>query len=110
MGGTADTVLRCLGARTDDNTREEPIAFVDAVGEIELAQRLVYWIPTVRNGDGRAATAGPPCFLSGLGDNVLQKHATMPVYLEHQLIEFNNYNRKSWVLLPSGDLGTLDSR
>jgi hypothetical protein len=109
VGGTADTVLRCLGARTDDNTREEPIAFVDAVGEIELAQRLVYWIPTVRNDNGGSATAGPPCFLSGLGDNVLQKHATMPVYLEHQLIEFNNYNRKFQVLLPRGDLGTLDS-
>lgn len=75
VGGTADTILRCLGARTDDTTREEPIAFVDAVGEIELAQRLVYWIPTLRNDDGPAVTASPPCFLSGLGDNVLQKHA-----------------------------------
>ena len=36
----------------------------------------MYWIPTVRNGNGGSATAGAPCFLSGLGDNVLQKHGT----------------------------------
>src|SRR6267143_1559498 len=49
-GGTADTVLRYLGVRTDENQHAETIKFVSAGEEPDVAARLVYWTPTARSG------------------------------------------------------------
>lgn len=94
QGGTADTVLRYLGVRTDRNKRESPLLFADAPAEHDPPFRLVYWVPTARRGAQPAPDLGPPCFLSGLGDNVLQRWPTMPSQLENQLAQLDAYNRE----------------
>jgi hypothetical protein len=100
-GGTADTVLRYLGVRTDRNKDDERLEFSEALANADLPARLVYWIPTERakNGSGvdpgsPAADAGSPCFLAGLGDNALQRLPTMPHRLEVHLRSLNVYNRE----------------
>jgi hypothetical protein len=94
-GGTADTVLRYLGARTDDNRNDVGIKFVPAEKEFETAEHLVYWIPVVRR-TGDADPIGPvrePCYLMGVGDNLVYYWSTMPSQLRSQLAGINQYNR-----------------
>ena len=93
-GGTADTVLRYLGLRSDGRPQDRPILFSDAPAEQDPDSRLVYWIPAARRGGSPAASPGMPCYLSGLGDDVLQRWASMPGPLHEQLAEFNTYNRE----------------
>ena len=92
-GGTADTVLRYVGARTEENKTEETVAFVDSTLEMDSADHLVYWIPAARS-DGRPLDAARrPCFVLGVGDNVLQVQKSLPSLLELQLRELDDYNR-----------------
>jgi hypothetical protein len=84
-GGTADTVLRYLGARTDRNQDDDRIQFSDAPSEQDLPARLVYWIPAMRAKPRSAPGGGSPCFLAGLGDNALQRLPRMPRRLEVHL-------------------------
>src|SRR5579862_8078754 len=53
-GGTADTVLRYLGARTDDNRDDDRVEFLHDEAqpepEGETSTRLVYWTPALRSG------------------------------------------------------------
>ena len=100
-GGTADTVLRYLGVRTDRNMDDERLEFHDAGPDADLPVRLVYWIPAARanNGstaepDSPAADGRSPCFLAGLGDNALQRLPRMPHRLEVHLRSLNAYNRE----------------
>jgi hypothetical protein len=93
-GGTADTVLRYLGLRSDSRPHDSPILFSDAPADQDPDSRLVYWIPTARNGSALIAAPATPCYLSGLGDDVLQRWASMPKPLREQLIELNTYNRE----------------
>ncbi len=99
-GGTADTVLRYLGVRTDRNKDDERLEFSEAVAAADLPARLVYWIPTARaklacgTDTAAAPNTGAPCFLAGLGDNALQRLPTMPRRLEVHLRSLNAYNRE----------------
>ncbi|MBV8147418.1 MAG: hypothetical protein JO184_20665 [Gammaproteobacteria bacterium] len=99
-GGTADTVLRYLGVRTERNKDEEQLEFSDAAADADLPARLVYWIPTVRakaaNGPATEAEATGmiPCFLAGLGDNALQRVPAIPRRLQVHLQSLNAYNRE----------------
>jgi len=113
-GGTADTVLRYLGVRTDRNKDDEHIEFSEAAADADLPTRLVYWIPTARakaGGGAEAATLNgtAPCFIAGLGDNALQRLSTTPRRLEVQLRSLNVYNyeyqrfRSSWAAPPAPD-------
>src|SRR5882762_3722061 len=109
-GGTADTVLRYLGVRTDENVGIEPVEFVDARGEeADACARLVYWTPAARNGVASASDSRSPCFLLGVGENVLQVQQTMPSWLKHQLAELNGYNLEFRRLSDAGRLATADS-
>ncbi|HLY53680.1 MAG TPA: hypothetical protein VKQ31_11760 [Steroidobacteraceae bacterium] len=92
--GTADTVLRYLGVRTDRNKDDERLQFSDSSPDPDIAARLVYWIPTARMRAGPAAEARSPCFLTGLGDNALLRLPTMPHRLEVHLRSLNIYNRE----------------
>ena len=47
-GGTADTVLRYLSARTHDGGSEGEIVMVPAGSEPVWGEHFVYWIPTPR--------------------------------------------------------------
>lgn len=93
--GTADTVLRYLGVRTDRNKDDERLQFSDSSIDHDMPARLVYWIPTVR-ARGRPSTVPPrsPCFLAGLGDNALLVLPTIPRRLEVHLHSLNIYNRE----------------
>ena len=57
-GGTADTVLRYLGVRTDENREADGIQFIEAAEEPESTPRLVYWTPALRSGATSMAPAG----------------------------------------------------
>ena len=99
-GGTADTVLRYLGVRTERNKDDERLEFSEATANADLSARLVYWIPAARAKNGSPAIAGSPaeleapCFLAGLGDNAVQRLPGMPRRLEVHLRSLNTYNRE----------------
>jgi hypothetical protein len=93
-GGTADTVLRFLGARTDLNKDDDRLHFSAAPPEHELPSRLVYWIPAARASRGMVSLSGTPCFLAALGDNRLQRLSTMSRRLERHLRLLDAYNRE----------------
>jgi hypothetical protein len=110
-GGTADTVLRYLGARTDSNAQEGEIQFVAASSEFETAERLVYWIPAARRSEGaeESAPLGESCFLMGAGDNLVLQWPSMPAQLRQQLIDLNHYNDDAHTLASAGKLPPVDS-
>src|SRR2546421_10548225 len=103
-GGTADTVLRYLGVRTDASDGLERIEFVEAREESDCAVPLVYWTPTARSGIARASDSRTPGFLLGVGENVLQVQHTMPSWLKSQLAELNSYNLEFRRLSDAGRL------
>jgi len=114
-GGTADTVLRYLGVRDDDNPGPETLEFVPATGQDELNERIVYWMPAARSGAGSTAGSDiadglrPPCFVRGSGDNILQVQATMPLVLKRQLAQLDSYNREFCELTAAGRLPPSNS-
>jgi len=108
-GGTADTVLRYLGVRTDTGCEDIKISFVEAGAELDAAERVVYWAPTARVGSAVAAQAGGPCFLVGVGDNVLEVQRDMPARLARQLAALNHYNRQYQELQDAGAVRAADS-
>jgi hypothetical protein len=108
-GGTADTVLRYLGVRTDDSGQAQDIRFVEADEQPENSSRLVYWTPALRSGDSGGRQARSPCYLAGAGDNVLQVLRAMPRRLERQLAELNGYNLEYQRLSGAGRLASPES-
>jgi hypothetical protein len=108
-GGTADTVLRYLGARSHSGHDRSGIEFQTASVEASWGPHFVYWIPTPRlNG----ATDAPrqPGYLTGIGENLLAMHgAEMPHALAQQLIELNIYNREFARLSSKHAFEKLDS-
>ena len=109
-GGTADTILRYLGARTDrDDASDSRLTFADASVETESSTSWAYWIPARRRDDPPEPGPMKPCFLSGFGDNMLQRHTAMPSPLQHQLRELDDYNREFTRLVSNGALGPQDS-
>ena len=109
-GGTADTILRYLGARTDrDGGGDSRLEFVDASIEGEASTSWAYWIPARRRDDQPDPGSTGPCFLSGFGDNVLQRHNAMPALLQHQLHELADYNREFARMVSNAELGPRDS-
>jgi hypothetical protein len=108
-GGTADTVLRYLGIRTDENRDDVQIEFVEADAELDAADKLVYWAPALRVSNAAAAPVREPCFLRGIGDNALQMQRHMPVSLARQLEVLNRYNREYVELMSEGKLAEHDS-
>jgi hypothetical protein len=108
-GGTADTVLRYLGVRTDDNRTSDAVTFIEAPEQPENAPRLVYWTPALRSGSTAEAPVHSPCYLAGAGDNVLQILRTMPERLGRQLAELNSYNLEYRRLSAAGQLAAPES-
>jgi len=108
-GGTADTVLRYLGVRTDEAPDDGPIDFDEASEDMDAAERLVYWTPTTRSSTAAAAAAAEPCFLRAIGGNTLEMQRAMPSQLSDQLSLLNHYNREYQQLRHDNRLGTPDS-
>jgi hypothetical protein len=108
-GGTADTVLRFLGVRTERVHEESPVTFLEAEGDMESGERLVYWVPTTRARNPQAAPPPAACYLRGVGDNAVEMQANMPAFLRHQLAALNHYNLEFRQLLATGRIGAPDS-
>lgn len=109
-GGTADTLLRYLNLRNGPTVDETPLTFIDAAEDLESSpSSWVYWIPARRRDDAHSLETTTPCFLSGLGDSVLQKYPAIPIALHHQLAELDDYNRQLGLLKKRGALGRPDS-
>jgi hypothetical protein len=109
-GGTADTVLRYLGARTQSGHDEPDIEFqaADAAAEAAWGPHFVYWVPTPR-GNG-ADVPREPGYLTGIGENLLAAHgAAMPHPLALQFAELNTYNREFARLQDRHAFDRLDS-
>lgn len=107
--GTADTVLRYLGVRTDENRSEAPLRFVAPAAEMDAAERLVYWIPTARQSLHPAPPRTEPCWLRGLSDDSIELQAAMPAHFATQLVMLDHYNRDYRQLRAAGTLGVGDS-
>ena len=108
-GGTADTVLRFLGIRTDANISTDSIILVDTAEDTDTTERLVYWIPAVRSSGASSAGDRQPCFLRCVGDNTLLMQRVMPASLAFQLNGLNRYNREYRELVSAGRLGSTES-
>jgi hypothetical protein len=101
-GGTADTVLRYLGIRTDEFCGPETLELVAAHEEADIAERLVFWTPTARARTPGPPDLRPPCYLWGSGDAALQVEHSMPMSLRRQLAELNSYNLEFQELASAG--------
>jgi hypothetical protein len=108
-GGTADTVLRYLGARTHHGRHDSHIEFQTASAEAAWGPHFVYWVPTPRlNGAGVASRQ--PGYLTGIGENLLAVHGVeMPHALAQAFAELNIYNREFERLSNKGAFARLDS-
>jgi hypothetical protein len=92
-GGTTDTVLRCLRVRTDENGETLRLHFAAADPGADTDSPFVYWMPIAPGGNDDVVAATPPCFLTGLGDTILQFGSQPPEALRRRLRDFNRYNR-----------------
>ena len=94
-GGTADTLLRYLGARSHPGHGESGIEFqaANAAAEAAWGPHFVYWVPTPRGDE--AAALSEPGYLTGIGEDLLAAHGrAMPQPLAQQFNELNTYNRE----------------
>jgi hypothetical protein len=91
-GGTTDTVLRWLRVRADENGKGR-VDFTTAVTAADTDSLFVYWMPIAAGGNDDAIATIAPCFLTGLGDSILQFGARPPEGLRRRLEEFNDFNR-----------------
>ncbi|HKU17410.1 MAG TPA: hypothetical protein VJQ52_23650 [Steroidobacteraceae bacterium] len=108
-GGTADTVLRYLGARTHVGHDQIAVEFQPATAEAAWGPHFVYWIPAPR-GNGSPSPAGAAGYLSGIGENLLAMHGgVVPHALEQMFVELNTYNREFERLRAKGAFPRFDS-
>ena len=109
-GGTADTLLRYLGARSHHGHGESGIEFqaANAAAEAAWGPHFVYWVPTPRGDE--AAALSEPGYLTGIGEDLLAAHGrAMPQPLAQQFNELNTYNREFARLSGKGAFERLDS-
>jgi hypothetical protein len=93
-GGTADTVLRYLGARTRPGRDESAVEFQAAAAEAVWGPHFVYWIPAPR-GSGAEDSSQQASYVSAIGENLLALHGRgIPHALAQQFVELNTYNHE----------------
>ena len=108
-GGTADTVLRYLGARTCHGSRSA--AHRDRAGGRGPGLGTAFRLLDSDDAQRRCGQPSPhePSYLSGIGENLLAVHKAMPLALEQQLTELNTYNREFERLQQRRTFARLDS-
>lgn len=107
-GGTADTVMRYLGAHSGPQPAAH-VSFVVDDGTAPWERQLVYWVPVDRASETRAAGPMAPMFLSGAGEGVLRRHVKMPHQLREQLADLDLYNREFAALQSAPYARSLDT-
>jgi len=91
-GDTADIVFGFLGIHVDSGGTFDMIEIDKVLDEMELAARLVYWVPVIRSGASESAHIQQPHYLVAAGDNVLEVQESMPLSLKRGLADLNEYN------------------
>ena len=91
-GGTADTIMRYLGAHSGP----EPAATVSFVRDdgTPWEEQIVHWVLVQRAQDASDEASAAPCYLSGAGEGVLRRHVGMPSRLRVQLLDLDRYNEE----------------
>ena len=91
-GGTADTVMRYLGAHSGP----QPAASMSFVRDdgTPWDEQIVHWVLVQRASDPGDAAVAAPSYLSGAGEGVLRRHVGMPEQLRHQLRDLDRYNEE----------------
>jgi hypothetical protein len=107
-GGTADTVLRYLSARTHDGSSDLEIVMVPAGSEPVWGEHFVYWISTSRTTD-TATPARLPSYLTFIGENLLAVHENTPPELDLQVAGLNEYNAEFESLCARKGMSPVDS-
>lgn len=92
-GGTTETVLRWLRVQAHENYAAVPLHFAAADPAADTESPFLYWVPIAAGGSDDALAGTTPCFLTGLGDTILQFGSGAPGALRRRLEEFNDYNR-----------------
>jgi hypothetical protein len=90
--GTADTLTRFLTSHSAP-TPVTSVSFVEAE-DVPSGRQTVYWISVGRESGLPPATRPPPCYVSGIGEGLLRRHANMPEELRAQLADLDRYNRE----------------
>src|SRR5688572_850082 len=91
-GGTADTVMRYLGAHSGP----EPAATMSFVRDngAPWDQQIVHWVLVQRAGDAGEEIVTAPSYLSGAGEGVLRRHVALPEQSRLQLLDLDHYNKE----------------
>lgn len=108
-GGTADTLLRYLGVRIFEGSEQRRVAIVEAEAASAWGPHFAYWIHAPRTAAESINPMAGARYLSGVGENLMAWHTTMPPALALQLAELDAYNGEFARLLASGQLGKRDS-
>ncbi len=108
-GDTPDIVFGFLGIHVDSGGAFDMIEIDKVVDEMELAARLVYWVPVIRSGASESAHIQQPHYLVAAGDNVLEVQESMPLSLKRGLADLNEYNAESERIASDGSVPGSES-
>lgn len=92
-GGTADTVLRYLRVRTDENHHARHVEFAPGDPSANTDAPFLYWIPIAPSGTAGFLMQTEPCSLTGLGDTIQSCGAEPPAAVRSRLEDLNQYNK-----------------
>ena len=92
-GGTADTVMRYLGAHSGPQPAATMSFVRDDGSSVGPTDRALGARASARSDPGDEAVAGPS-YLSGAGEGVLRRHVGMPEQLRLQLRDLDRYNEE----------------
>jgi hypothetical protein len=113
---TADQVFRFLGVAGDQSESGNTIEVSSVADDLEVAARLVLWVPVRRGGretsEGSEGSEGPdgsggvgrPCYLLFAGDGVLEVQQSIPPSFERRLADLNEYNVEFERVVADGSL------
>jgi hypothetical protein len=106
--GTADTVVKYLAGHTASPTATR-VSFAPESREIPWGQQTIHWICVERTSAPRAEPCTSPCYLSGVGENVLRRQAEMPDEVRTQLMDLDRYNAEIRALQSQGAFSAADA-
>jgi hypothetical protein len=101
---TADHVFRFLGVGGEQNEIPNRIEITTLVNDLDVAARLVLWVPARRHLLDASESVARPYYVLTAGDNVLEVQDTMPASLKRRLADLNEYNLEFNRLIADGSL------
>jgi hypothetical protein len=89
---TADQIFRFLGVGGEQSETHNRIEISTVVNDLDVTERLVFWVPARRRIHDASENERPPYYLLAAGDNVLEVQQAMPASLKRRLADLNEYN------------------